>query len=188
MEVDPDEHDGGQEIERAAVAFAKPLDPQVSQRAERESDHLDARSPDGIGCRHPEGQAESGDHEVDPAIDGEVDQQESGGGYGAQRQADQGQPSNGIEHREHDFAQPLVGDATMVGNAKGVEVLVRYGVVAEDLVSGGDVPPEVRVGDRLDGGDQHRHEDGDGEEMRQVEPAHGSGEPAVSLWLERGRN
>src|SRR5207253_5296063 len=79
-------------------------------------------------------------------------------------------------------------DPTMVGNAKGVEVLVRYGVLAEDPVSGGDVPPEVRVGDRLDGGDQHRHEDGDGEEMRQVEPAHGSGEPAVSLWLARGRS
>ena len=188
VEVDPDEHDGREEIERAAAPLAEALDPQIGKRAQREGDHLDSRPPNRIRRRHAEGQGESRDHEVDPTIDGEVDEQESGGGHRPQRQADQRQPSGGIEQREDDLAQPLVGDPAVVVDGEGVEVLVRHGVVAQDPVAGGEVPPEVGVGHRLDRGDQHGQEDGDGKEMRQVEPAHGSGQPAVRAWHERGRD
>ena len=89
VEIDPEQHDGGQQVERAAAALAKPLDPQVGQRAQREGDHLDARAPDGIGGRHPEGQRQPGDHEVHAPVDRPIDEEEAGGGDGSEDEAHQ---------------------------------------------------------------------------------------------------
>ena len=137
MQIDPQEHDRGQGIKGAAVTLAIASDPQIRERAQGEGDHLDPWSPDRVGRCDAQRQGQTADDKARPPIDREIDEEKAGGGHGPQREADQGQPSDGIEDADQHLAEPLVGDPAMTGNREGKEVLMRNGVMAQDPIAGG---------------------------------------------------
>ena len=161
MEIGPDNHHQGQEVDHAAAVPEEGLDPVEGQAGQGEADHLRPGAPDldaGSSRHRDAGARDQGGHAL--ARDAPPDEPEAHPGDGDVREAE-GEEPPGPEDQvaEHLGAPFLVRPDPGVGRV-GEELVVRERAVADDPAARLHVPPEVRVADPAADDDERRDQGG----------------------------
>ncbi len=152
VEIGPQHHHQGKELEGAAAAGQVSLQPVELQAGQKERDHLGTRPPDRRARDGPDRQPDSGDHPR-LAPDLPVHDPETRPGQQAEAQAQPDHARRLVDEPHQDLGQVLVVGPDATRNSEGVEIKRREAAVLDHPPPGSEMPPEVGV---LLAGDEER--------------------------------